>query len=90
VTVLLEHGHRRFQVTAYHDAILHDGPALELAELVNGELGPALATVLFAEDGTSGGAEVLLASGGLPLTVLAAFLEQVVREERRLREVDPP
>lgn len=58
VTVLLEHCDRRFQVMPYHDAIRHDGPAVELAELINGELGPALVTVLFAEDDVSaGGAE---------------------------------
>jgi hypothetical protein len=90
VTVLLEHDHRRFQVTAYHDAIRHDCPALELAELVNDELGPALVTVLFAEDGISGSAEILLANCGLPLTILAAFMEEVVQEERRLHEAGPP
>jgi hypothetical protein len=90
VTVLLEHGHRLFQVMAYYDAIRHDGPALELAELVNDELGPALVTVLFAEDGILGGAEVLLANCGLPLTILAAFMEEAVQEDRRLHEAGQP
>ena len=67
---------------AYHDAIRHDGPALELAELVNGELGPALVTVLFADD-SAGGAGVLLADCGLPLQILTAFMDEVVQEERR-------
>jgi hypothetical protein len=47
---------------AYHDAIRHDGPALELAELVDDELGPALVTVLFTDAGSSGDAEVRLTS----------------------------
>jgi hypothetical protein len=36
------------KVLAYHDAIRYDGPALELAEVVDGEVGPALVTVLFS------------------------------------------
>ncbi|MGC4755431.1 hypothetical protein [Micromonospora trifolii] len=55
----LEYGGRRFQVMAYHDAMRHDGPALELAELVDGELGPALVTITFANE-SAGGTEVLL------------------------------
>jgi hypothetical protein len=51
MTVILEHGGRRFQVMAHHDAIRHDGAALELAEPVNGELDPALIAVLFAKAG---------------------------------------
>ena len=39
-----------------HDAIQHDGPALELAELVNDEVGPALVTVLFTDGGSFGDA----------------------------------
>lgn len=73
---------------AYHDAIRHDGPALELAELVDGELGPALVTVLFAE-GSAGEAEVLFADGDLPLQVLTAFVDEVVQQERRLRGASP-
>ncbi|MFC0533925.1 hypothetical protein [Phytohabitans kaempferiae] len=85
MTVLLEHRGRRFKVMAYHDAIRHDGPALELAEQVDGELGPALVTVLFAED-RADEAEVLLADCSLPLQVLTAFVEEVVQEKRRIRE----
>ncbi|MFF0154045.1 hypothetical protein [Micromonospora sp. NPDC005203] len=85
----LEHGGRRFQVMAYHDAIRYDGPALELAELVNDELGPALVTVTFA-DGNAGGAEVLLTDAGLPLPILRAFVEEAVREERRISGVGLP
>jgi hypothetical protein len=39
VEIFLDHGERRFRILAYHDAIRHDGPALELSELVDGELG---------------------------------------------------
>ncbi len=67
---------------AYHDAIRHDGPALELAELVDGELGPALVIVLFAD--SAGATEVLLTDCGLPLPVLTAFMAEVADEERRL------
>jgi hypothetical protein len=35
----LEHGDRRFQAVEYHDAIRHDGLAIELAEVVDGKLG---------------------------------------------------
>ena len=73
---------------AYHDAIRHDGPALELAELVNGELSPAFVTILFADD-TAGGAEVLLAGCGLPLQILTAFMDIVAQEERRIRGASP-
>lgn len=74
---------------AYHDAIRHDGPAVELAELVSGELGPALVTILFADD-SAGEAEVLLADCGLPLRILKAFLEEVAQEERRIRGTSAP
>ncbi|MEV0718152.1 hypothetical protein [Asanoa sp. NPDC050611] len=77
--VLLEHGGRRFVVLAYHDAVHHDGPALELAELVDGELGPSLVTVLFQDS-----SDVLLADAGLPLAVLTAFMAEVAREGARL------
>jgi hypothetical protein len=83
VTIPLEHGGRRFQVMAYHDAMRHDGPALELAELVGGELGPAIVTVMFADE-RAGGAEVLLADSGLPLPILRAFMKEVVQEEHRI------
>ncbi|MEV0609454.1 hypothetical protein AB0I61_24090 [Polymorphospora rubra] len=89
VAILLEYGGRRFQVVAYHDAIRHDGPALELAELVDGELGPALVTVLFPDEGT-GGAKVLLADSGLPLRILTAFIAEVVQEEHRIRGAGLP
>jgi hypothetical protein len=89
VTIFLEHGGRRFQVMAYHDAVRHDGPALELAELVSGELGPALVTILFADD-SAGKAEVLLADCGLPVQILKAFMEEVAQEERRIRGTGPP
>ncbi|MEU8332002.1 hypothetical protein [Micromonospora sp. NPDC048839] len=85
----LEYGGRRFQAMAYHDAIRHDGPALELAELVDGELGPALVTVTFAGENT-GGAEAFLIDSGLPLPILAAFVEEAVREERRISGVGLP
>ncbi len=51
----------------YHDAVHGDRWAIELAELVDDELGPALVTVLFADDGSSADAEVLLDDGRLPL-----------------------
>jgi hypothetical protein len=85
VAVVLVHGDRRFQVMAYHDAIRHDGPALELAELVDGELGPPLVTVLFAHDGSSSECEALLTTSGLPLNIPAAFMEEVVKEQRHLQ-----
>lgn len=80
MSVHLQHGGRHFHVMAYHDAMRHDGPALELAEFMNGELGPALAIVLFVGEG-----EVLLSEGGLPLPVLTAFMAQVLREDGRIR-----
>jgi hypothetical protein len=89
VTVILEHGGRRFQVMAYHDAMRYDGPGLELAELVNGELGSALVTILFAEDSV-GESEVLLADCGLPLLILTAFMEEVAQEEHRVRGAGQP
>jgi hypothetical protein len=60
-----------------------------LAELAGGELGPALVTVLFSADGRSGESEVLLASSDLPLKILAGFMEEVLREERRLEAGSP-
>ncbi|GAA3764098.1 hypothetical protein [Micromonospora maritima] len=87
MTLLLEHGGRQFHVMAYHDAIRHDGPALELAELVNGELGPALVTVLLADaDADADEDDALLTECGLPLPILTAFVEAVADERRRLRE----
>jgi hypothetical protein len=73
---------------AYHDAIRHDGPALELAELVDGELGPALVTVLFAD--RAGETEVLFTDCDLPLPVLTAFMAEVAHEERRVFGRDLP
>ncbi|MEU8283328.1 hypothetical protein AB0C01_03230 [Micromonospora sp. NPDC048905] len=89
MVIPLAYGGRRFQVMAYHDAIRHDGPALELAELVDDELGPALVTVTFAGE-NAGGAEVFLTDAGLPLPILRAFVEEAVREERRTSGVDLP
>lgn len=83
MSIYLQHGGRHFQVMAYHDAIRHDGPALELAESVNGELGPALVTVLFV--GGDDGTEVVLSECGLPLPVFTAFMAEVVREDSRIR-----
>ncbi|SNY37293.1 hypothetical protein [Paractinoplanes atraurantiacus] len=74
MTSFLDHGDRRFQVLAYHDAIRHDGPALELAELVDGEVGPELMTVLFSASGAEE-TEVLLYESSLPLPIVTAFLE---------------
>jgi hypothetical protein len=88
VTVLLEPGGRRFNAMAYHDAVRHDGPALELAELVDGELGAALVTVLFAD--SAGATKVLLADCDLPLPILTAFMAEVAHEERRLFGGDSP
>jgi hypothetical protein len=45
---------------AYHDAIHDDAWAIELAELVDQELGPAVVTVLFPSDGVSTDPQVLL------------------------------
>src|SRR4051794_31389521 len=75
-TSSLYYGHRQFQILAYHDAIRHDGSALELAELVDGELGPALMTVLFSSDDPAEAAEVLLTECTLPQSILAAFMEE--------------
>jgi hypothetical protein len=88
--VLLDGGGRRFQTLGYHDAIRTDGPALELAEIVDGEVGPPLMTVLFTTDTEGGDAEVLVADGSLPLPILAAFMEEVVQEERRIRAPGSP
>ncbi|WP_436528896.1 hypothetical protein [Actinoplanes sp. HUAS TT8] len=85
----LEHGGRRFQVMAYHDAIRHDGPALELAEIVDREVGPGLVTVLFSHDDPSE-AEVLLTDSSLPLPVVTAFLKEAAREQDRLRRRADP
>ena len=41
MTVPLGEGDLRYQFLAYHDAVRHDGPAPELAEVVDGEAGPA-------------------------------------------------
>ncbi|TQJ23707.1 hypothetical protein FBZ33_4018 [Micromonospora sp. A202] len=87
--VPLEYGGRRFQVMAYHDAMRHDGRALELAELIDGELGPALVTITFANE-SAGGAEVLLTNSGLPLPILRTFMEEAVQEEHRICEVSLP
>lgn len=85
MAIFLEHRGQRFQVLAYHDAIRHDAPALELAELVNGELGPAVVTVLFrGED--AGETEVLMTGSGLPLPILTAFMAEVTREDSRSAE----
>ncbi|MCU7725607.1 hypothetical protein ODJ79_17905 [Actinoplanes sp. KI2] len=84
----LEHGDRRFQTLAYHDAIRHDGPALELAELVDGEVGPALMTVLFFPSDASK-AEVVLTNSSLPLPIITAFLKEAGREQHRLNEASP-
>ena len=85
MTFHLDHGDRRFQVLPYHDAVRHDGPALELAELVDGEVGPEIVTVLLSPDDVDAGeARVLLTDGSLPLSVIMAFLEEAVREQRRL------
>lgn len=85
MTFYLEHGDRKFQILAYHDAIRHDGPALELAEVTDGEVGPDLVTVLFHEVDYSE-PEVLLTDGSLPLPIVTAFLEKVLSEQDRLTE----
>jgi hypothetical protein len=85
VETLIDHGGRRFQIMAYHDAVRHDGPALELAELVDGELGPALVTALFAGDSV-GDTTVLLADSELPLPILITFMAAIAQENGRLRE----
>lgn len=85
MTLFLEHGDRRFQTLAYHDAIRHDGPALELAEVVDGEVGPTLVTVLFSAS-PAGETEVLLAESGLPFPIVVAFLEDAIHEQHRLGE----
>jgi hypothetical protein len=86
VTESLEHGERRFQTMAHHDAVQGDRWAVELAELVDHELGPALVTVLFPDDGSPVDAEALLDHGSLPLPVLVSFLARVAQEQRRLSE----
>lgn len=85
MTPFLEHGDRRFEVLAYHDAIRHDGPALELAEVVDGEVGPALVTVLFSA-AAAGESEVLLTESGLPFPIITAFVEEAIREQHRVGE----
>ncbi|GIM96236.1 hypothetical protein [Paractinoplanes toevensis] len=89
MTPFLEHGDRRFQFLAYHDAIRHDGPALELAEVVDGEVGPALVTVLFSV-ADADDTEILLTNSGLPLPIVTAFLEGALLEQHRLGEQMPP
>ena len=85
----LEHGDRRFRILAYHDAIRHDGPALEIAEVVDGEVGPELMTVLFFP-ADAGKAEVLLtSSSSLPLPIIMAFLKEAGREQNRLEDASP-
>lgn len=84
VTKLLTHGERQFQAMAYHDAVQGDSWAIELAELVDGELGPSVVTVLFGDEpGQS--ARVLVGDGDLPLPVLRAFMVEVTAEEVRLQ-----
>jgi hypothetical protein len=75
---------------AYHDAIHDDAWAIELAELVDQELGPAVVTVLFPSDGVSTDPQVLLGDGSLPLPILTSFMNEVARAERRMREVPQP
>jgi hypothetical protein len=87
VEISLDHGDRRFRILAHHDAIRHDGPALELAELVDGEVGPELVTVLFdADNPVARDASVLLTNCDLPLPILTGFMEEAAREQRRLGE----
>ena len=81
----ISYGNRQFQILAYHDAIRHDGPALELAELVDGELGPALVTVLFSPGSPAEAAEVLLTECTLPQPILGVLMEAAANEQRRLR-----
>jgi hypothetical protein len=82
MSIRLEHGRRSFEVTAYYDAI-HDASAIELAELGDDGLGPALMTVLFDED-ASADPRVLLDAGALPLPVLTRFMAEVAHEHRRI------
>ncbi|WP_405163909.1 hypothetical protein OG203_01940 [Nocardia sp. NBC_01499] len=86
---LLEHGQRRFRVMAYDDAIHDDAWAVELAELVDGELGPSIVTVLFPSDETPREPRVLVSQGDLPLPVLQTFLAVVDRESRRIQQPPP-
>jgi hypothetical protein len=60
------HGQRRFQVMSYSDAINDDAWTVELAEVVDGELGPAVLTVLFPSDQIAD-PRVLVDGGSLPL-----------------------
>jgi hypothetical protein len=52
---------------------------------VDGELSPALVTVLFSA-AAAGETEVLLTESGLPFPVVTAFLEDAIREQHRLRD----
>ncbi|GAA1289482.1 hypothetical protein Psi02_17170 [Planotetraspora silvatica] len=90
MTVRLEHGQRQFHVMAYRDAIYDDAWAIELAELVDQELGPALVTVLYPSDGICTDPQVLLKDSSLPLPILTSFIDEVAREERRIREEPEP
>lgn len=83
VAIFLEHSGRRFQVMEYHEAIRHDGPAFELAEVVDGELGPAVVTVLFGSEGADK-AETLLTEYALPLPILVSFMTEATQAIRRL------
>ncbi|WP_197001201.1 hypothetical protein [Longispora fulva] len=84
MTTLLTHGERQFQAMAYHDAIQGDTWAVELAELVDGELGPAIVTALFGEDPPTT-TRVLTSTGDLPLEILRAFMVAIAAEETRIR-----
>lgn len=65
-----------------YDYAINESPALELAELVDGELGPALVTAHFATDDNAGEAQNLLTICSRPLKTLTAFMTQAAQEDR--------
>lgn len=72
-------------IQAYPAEFHDDAWEMELAELVDGELGPSLVTVLLPLGQVPEEAQVLLADSELPLAVLREFMTRVAAEERRLQ-----
>ncbi|GLY29702.1 hypothetical protein [Kineosporia sp. NBRC 101731] len=81
MTEELVYGVRRFRMLPYHDAVRGDRQAIELAEVVDNKLGPALMTVLFADSGDLAGSEVLINEGCLPWPVVSGFMVRAAQEQ---------
>jgi hypothetical protein len=69
---------------AYHDAVQGDSWAIELAELADGELGPAVVTVLFGDEPPAT-SRVVFGDSDVPWPVLRAFIVEAAAEEARLQ-----